>query len=601
MFASPEKFLVNQYNYIKNNWEWAKNLSPEEFYEGLKSQKFNGLHHNFKHLLNLGILSDEILVQYYKGYTGVTNYRLYYNSDAGITSIPLVKLIKYFDYQCGTSEQIEKAKKFYKDELLGFEWANIIYEDLRGSICSLDTSRLLHPQYIKQVISEGEYLDVNEEEIDSIYKTRRVLSKKYPDLKEVDYDNFISLFKERSASLSSSSKVINPKDKVSIHDFNDDGFLKFIIEDITSLIKNDNPDYSKLVFAFRKIVDGENSLSKETFDKVLINDVDNEYANYGQDLLKCFTITAGNLKANEEIIGKYSGTKKAILDVLNSHLKLQIAKDLFTHGIDQAAEKRAKIQEANLKAAGAILTATASSSMKSKTSRNIGYAAAGGMLLSSGSSRSSAGKNENQEVKLMQAGVSLLSSIASELKRQNNEISNKYISNHFKKIAADIINKYHSLVKVEFEENSDWGLKYDYKEKCESKLNLHVYNFYRVLDYLGFDNHKAYKEKESFDKYFKLINDLSDKLKKKHTLKIIINLFVVLWGIAGTIWLGSVHGGLGIANLLFTLIGAFYISPTLSKHKRHDQLKNLFEKAEVSIKQATFVPDDIDFEKIGIG
>lgn len=609
MFADINTFAENQLKCMLNEWKWTGDIYPADIREGLKNAGSDAgwanIRHNISHLLNLGILDNEVLISYYKGYCGVTNYRFFYNDDKGLISIPLSKLLVYAGYQPGDPEKIEEAKKINSNSI--FKLGTIVYIDIAGNIQQL-YGTVLNEDVIKKVMSQGEYLELNDTQVESIYKSRNVLSRSKDDVDDLSFDDFLNALEEiekrnQSKYTTKNDTIDKNQEKSSTtYSLKDNSFLHFIIESIIHQIDKSNDNYSQLVFAFKKMEDYEFDLAKKSFDDVLVNDIENEYANYGIDVLKCFKISAGEINTNDDLIEKYEGSKKEVLEILNSHLKIEIAKDLIVAGISNAAKKREAIQAAEQKAAAAVMTATTASNFKSKKVRNLGYAASAGMLASSGSSRADAKNIENKEVQLIEAGVGLVMLTVEHLKSNNSDLAKKYVEDYFKKIATKIVFEYHQLIKTEFRENSSWGWTSKYEGKINSKMLVHTLNFYKTLDYLGFDNHRSYVEKEYFDNYFDLLSELSDQLKNKDTLSGVLNLLAFLWVPVGFIWVIAADGPVGLAfsqiGISLLLIGL--VIPPLTKHKKHKELKELFNKAKASILGLKFDSSDVDFEKIGI-
>ena len=113
MFSTLEEFKNNQLSsghlgITKNNLEGYYNGLTQH----LNTEDWGNLYHNFNHLTKLGVLKNEVLVRYYEGWFGLTNYRLYANFDSGLTSVPISSIVKYASYTTPDTEEFKKAKIF---------------------------------------------------------------------------------------------------------------------------------------------------------------------------------------------------------------------------------------------------------------------------------------------------------------------------------------------------------------------------------------------------------------------------------------------------------------------------------------------------------
>ena len=241
MYADINTFAENQLKCMLNEWNWTGDIYPADIRKGLKNAGSNAgwanIRHNISHLLNLGILDNEVLISYYKGYCGVTNYRFFYNDDTGLISIPLSKLLVYGDYQPGDPEKIEEAKKINSDRGSIFKLGTIVYIDIAGNIQQL-YGTVLHEDVIKKVMSQGEYLELNDTQVESIYKSRNVLSRSKDDVDDLSFDDFLNALEEiekrNQSKYTTKNDTIDKKQEKSstTYSLKDNSFLHFIIESI---------------------------------------------------------------------------------------------------------------------------------------------------------------------------------------------------------------------------------------------------------------------------------------------------------------------------------------------------------------------------------
>ena len=198
MFSNLKNFIKNQKesfveedhysNFSKDNISDLK----EVLLNNLDEEYWMQLHHNFRHLFKLSLLKKEVLKMHYEGFTGLTNYRWYCNSEEGLYSVPISRIIKFYDFTTSKTESIELATKHFKSKGETFKDQDIVWKTLDGGFNSFYNMKLFHEKYLIKLINEGEYLDLIEEEVISIYKTKSVLSKKYPEIEKWDIDEFIS-------------------------------------------------------------------------------------------------------------------------------------------------------------------------------------------------------------------------------------------------------------------------------------------------------------------------------------------------------------------------------------------------------------------------
>ena len=122
MFSTLKDYIKNQKEFYIEDDSW-ENTNEEnidslktQLTENLRDEYWSNLYHNYSHIFKLGLLENEILIQNYKGWCGLTNYRFYYNSeDQGLLSIPISKIIKYHDYTYSKSEEVELAIEHFKN------------------------------------------------------------------------------------------------------------------------------------------------------------------------------------------------------------------------------------------------------------------------------------------------------------------------------------------------------------------------------------------------------------------------------------------------------------------------------------------------------
>ena len=196
MFSTLNDFAINQKKQMISSDNW--NITEDNIdnlriglTEQLNDSGWANLHHNFNHLSKLGILVNEVLLYSFQGWNGFTNYRFYYNSDSGLLSIPISSFIKYFDYTTPNIEELELATEYFKNKGHEFNEQNIVYKTLNGGFETFNVE-CISDHYLKNIVNEGEYLELSDEATKSIYKTRATLQKKYSELENWDLNDLIS-------------------------------------------------------------------------------------------------------------------------------------------------------------------------------------------------------------------------------------------------------------------------------------------------------------------------------------------------------------------------------------------------------------------------
>ena len=226
MFSTLKDYIKNQKEFYIEDDSW-ENTNEEnidslktQLTENLRDEYWSNLYHNYSHIFKLGLLENEILIQNYKGWCGLTNYRFYYNSeDQGLLSIPISKIIKYHDYTYSKSEEVELAIEHFKNRGEKFKNHDIVWMTLQGGFDSLyNSGEVLHEKYLKKIVNEGECFDLSEEATKSIYKNKNVLKKKYPKIEKWDVDKFIANFAEDKFKTENAEKNNNSADKKSNND-----------------------------------------------------------------------------------------------------------------------------------------------------------------------------------------------------------------------------------------------------------------------------------------------------------------------------------------------------------------------------------------------
>jgi hypothetical protein len=196
MFSSLQDFAKNQKKFMisSDNWSFSNHdIDRLKFglVHSLSDPAWGNLYHNFNHLMKLGLLENENLVITHKGWIGFTNFRFYYNSNSGIVSIPISSIVKYWSYTTPNLEEIESAKNFLLSTGINFIDQGLVYKTLNGGYDVLNVEGP-NENYLKNLLNEGEYLELTEEATKSIYKTRLTLQKKYSDLEEWSIELFIN-------------------------------------------------------------------------------------------------------------------------------------------------------------------------------------------------------------------------------------------------------------------------------------------------------------------------------------------------------------------------------------------------------------------------
>ena len=461
MFEKLEKYIQNQKDsFIENETFGITEQNISEYYELIKSsedESWAAIRQVLNNATKLCFLEDEVILNRFNGYFAWTNYRVYLQEDSGLTSIPRSSIIKFYDYKTSNSKEYKNAKQFIKknnDNGWDIDDYNVVFKSISGGFVTWEYD-LVDDKYIQAAINLGDYLDLNEDQTKSIYKKRSSLKKKNSEIEDWNIDTLIEKLFISKTEIKSANNLSEIKSA-------DGNVLEFIIKNITSNIKETSKNYNEIMFAYSKLEEQDFNSAKKEFEQILKSNIKDSYSNLGKDIIKMLSLSVDDLESNNEIIEKYKGDEKNILSILNNHLTLNIAGECYDKGIEFAIKKRKEIQQANQKAAASVLTATTASNFKSKTYRNIGYAAAGGMLVGAGSDRANASQSGSVEVQFLQAGFNICSSISVKITNNKSKLNQEYIDSFFRPKVLNIVNDFHKLICQEFLVFVRWKTTFNY-------------------------------------------------------------------------------------------------------------------------------------------
>lgn len=201
MFSTLEDFINNQKESLINDEEisFDKDNMHElaiQLNESLHDDEIAHYRHHLSHIFKLGLLENEVLKQTHAGYCGFTNYRFYIDSVDGFFSIPLIRIVKYINYQTSNSNEIDLAKEYLDNKDEAYDLTDIVWKTPDGNYSFLDVNEVPHERYLRTILNEGESLELSEEAINSIYKTKNTLKKKYSEIETWTVDDFTSKFVE---------------------------------------------------------------------------------------------------------------------------------------------------------------------------------------------------------------------------------------------------------------------------------------------------------------------------------------------------------------------------------------------------------------------